>query len=245
MKINKQNLLYAGKIKSLYTTEDKDLLIMEFRDDITAFNGIKHETLAGKGQVNQQINTYLMTALNQAGVPTHFEKSLAGQLTLIKRLNMLPLKSIVRNVAAGRFCRYLGITAGRKLTPPLYELYLKSDELRDPLISDYHALSLGWATEAQLEQMAALSFAANTALRQIFAEHGMILVDFKLEFGLLNGEIMLADELSPDTCRIWDTVTHETLDKDRFRQDLGGVVSAYREVAKRFKLPPGEIPKRS
>jgi phosphoribosylaminoimidazole-succinocarboxamide synthase len=236
MNIQKQNLLYAGKVKSLYTTADDALLIMEFRDNITAFNGIKHEQLTGKGKVDNQINHFLMNALNAAGIPTHLEKMLDDNHALIKRLKMLPLKSIIRNIAAGRFCRRLGITLGRKLNPPLYELYLKSDELRDPLVSDYHALSLDWATEDQLNQMANLSFAANKLLTQIFSEHGMILVDFKLEFGLLGNEVILADELSPDTCRIWDAVTHETLDKDRFRQDLGGVVSAYQQVAKRFKI---------
>jgi phosphoribosylaminoimidazole-succinocarboxamide synthase len=236
MNINKQNLLYAGKVKSLYTTAEERLLLMEFRDDITAFNGIKHEQLAGKGKVNNQISAFLMSALNKAGIQTHFEKMAEENVAIVKRLNMLPLKCIMRNVAAGRFCRYLGLTNGRKLSPPLYELYLKNDELRDPLISDYHALSLGWATQEQLDEMADLSFNANRILSQLFAEHNMILVDFKLEFGILNGKILLADEISPDTCRIWDSVTHETLDKDRFRQDLGGVVSAYQDVAKRFKI---------
>jgi phosphoribosylaminoimidazole-succinocarboxamide synthase len=245
MDIRKNNLLYAGKVKSLYTTEDESTLIMEFRDDITAFNGIKHEQLAGKGQVNNQINAYLMEVLNKAGIRTHFERMVGQNQTLVKRLKMMPLKSIMRNMAAGRFCRHFGIMVGRKLEPPLYEIYLKSDELRDPLISDYHAISLEWATRRQLDQMAEISFAANDVLRQIFSEHGMILVDFKLEFGLLGNEIILADELSPDTCRIWDAITHETLDKDRFRQDLGGVVSAYQQVAKRFKISTGEIPKRS
>ncbi len=236
METNKQNLLYAGKVKSLYATDQENLLIMEFRDDITAYNGIKHEQLAGKGKVNNQINAYLMNALNEAGIATHFERIAGDNQAVVKRLNMMPLKCIMRNLAAGRFCRYLGITAGRRLAPPLYELYLKSDELRDPLISDYHALSLGWATRKQLDQMVDLSMNVNRILNRLFAEHGMILVDFKLEFGFLDGQIILADEISPDTCRIWDAVTHETLDKDRFRQDLGGVVSAYQEVARRFKI---------
>ncbi len=236
METNKQNLLYAGKVKSLYATDQENLLIMEFRDDITAFNGIKHEQLAGKGKVNNQINAYLMNALNEAGIATHFVRIAGDNQALVKRLNMMPLKCIMRNVAAGRFCRYLGITNGRRLAPPLYELYLKSDELRDPLISDYHALTLGWATRKQLDQMVDLSMNVNRILNRLFAEHGMILVDFKLEFGFLDGQIILADEISPDTCRIWDAVTHETLDKDRFRQDLGGVVPAYQEVARRFKI---------
>lgn len=236
MNIIKQSLLYSGKVKSLYNTDQESLLIMQFRDDITAFNGIKHEQLSGKGQVNNQINTYLMSALNAAGIPTHFQEALGKNEALIKKLTMLPLKCIMRNLGAGRFCRYLGVATGRKLIPPLYELYLKNDELRDPLISNYHALSLGWATQEQLDQMAELGFKSNTLLKSLFAEHSMILVDFKLEFGLLEGRVVLGDEISPDTCRIWDAVTHETLDKDRFRQDLGGVVSAYQEVAKRFKI---------
>ncbi len=234
--ISKKNLLYTGKVKSLYTTEDDAVLVMEFRDNITAFNGIKHEQLSGKGRVNNCINTFLMMELNKAGIPTHFIAKLDDNHSVIKKLDMMPLKSIMRNLAAGRFCRHLGISAGRKLIPPLYELYLKSDELRDPLISDYHALSLGWANKKQLNEMSELCFKTNQILRQIFSEHGMILVDFKIEFGILDGQIMLADEISPDTCRIWDAVTHETLDKDRFRQDLGGVVSAYEQVAKRFKI---------
>jgi phosphoribosylaminoimidazole-succinocarboxamide synthase len=243
--MEKKSFLYAGKVKSLYSTHQDGLILMEFRDDITAFNGIKHEQLAGKGQVNNQINSFLMTALNKAGIPTHFQSQAGDNSALIKKLQMLPLKSIMRNIAAGRFCRRLGVTVGRKLAPSLYELYLKNDELRDPLVSDYHALSLGWATKQQLQEMVDLSFASNRVLSQLFSEHGMLLVDYKIEFGILDGKIYLADELSPDTCRIWDAVTHETLDKDRFRQDLGGVVQAYQQVAKRFKLVPGEIPKRS
>ena len=236
MSNNPKNLIYAGKVKSLYTTDQESELILEFRDNITAFNGIKHEKLAGKGRVNNLINSFLMGKLNQAGIQTHFIKYLDETNILIRRLNMIPLKSIMRNIAAGRFCRHFGITVGRRLTPPLYELYLKSDELRDPLVSDYHAITLGWAKKDQLSQMAEISFAVNKVLTQIFAEHDMILIDFKLEFGLLDNKILLADELDPDTCRIWDSVTHEALDKDRFRQDLGGVVSAYEEVAKRFKI---------
>jgi phosphoribosylaminoimidazole-succinocarboxamide synthase len=236
MKLSKKNLIYSGKVKSLYSTENEDYLIMEFRDDITAFNGIKHEQLLGKGQVNNQINAFLMTELNKAGVQTHFVSLWGDNSVVVKRLKMIPLKSIMRNIAAGRFCRLLGITPGRKLTPALYELYLKSDELRDPMVSDYHALSLEWATRDQLDKMAYLSFNANRVLKQIFLEHGMILVDFKLEFGIFNGQIMLADEISPDNSRIWDAVTHEALDKDRFRQDLGGVVAAYQQVAKRLHI---------
>ncbi len=236
MELNKKNLIYAGKVKSLYSTQSENQIIMEFRDDITAFNGIKHEQLAGKGQVNNLINAFLMAELIKAGVPCHFQSVLGDGLSIVKRLKMMPLKCIMRNIAAGRFCRILGVTIGRKLMPPLYELYLKSDELRDPLVSDYHALSLGWATQEQLDQMADLSFRANRVLKQIFLEHGMILVDFKLEFGIDDGEMMLADEISPDNSRIWDSVTHEALDKDRFRQELGGVVAAYQQVATRLGI---------
>lgn len=245
MILKKQNLYYSGKVKTLYTTEQDSLLIMKFRDDITAFNGIKHEQLPGKGAINNQINAFLMTALNKAGIRTHFEYLNSENQSVIKRLNMMPIKANIHNIAAGRLCRHLGINLGKKLMPPLYELFLKSDELRDPLVSDYHALSLGWATQNQLDQMSELSFAVNKVLSEIFSESGLILVDTKLEFGLLGEEIYLADELSPDTCRIWDAITHETLDKDRFRQDLGGVMTAYQQVAKRLNVSIGEVPKRS
>ncbi len=242
--IHKQNLLYAGKIKTLYTTDHEDLLILQFRDDITAFNGIKHEILPGKGTVNNQINALLMTALNQAGIPTHFEGILAENQCVVKKLDMLPIKAIIHNIAAGNFCRHLGINVGRRFSPPLYEIILKSDELRDPLVSEYHALSLGWATKEQLEQMSKLAFRINQVLAELFSSSSLILVDAKLEFGFHKGLLYLADEMTPDTCRIWDSVTHETLDKDRFRQDLGGVVSSYQQVATRLtKEFTGEIPK--
>lgn len=234
--IHKQNLIYAGKVKSLYATDQKSQIILEFRDDITAFNGIKHEQLPGKGRVNNHINAALMDRLNKAGIKTHFEEIFSDNESVVKKLDMLPIKCIMHNVAAGRFCRMFGVNVGRKLSLPLYELILKSDELRDPLISNYHALSLGWATQAELDQMSALSFEINRILAQFFSESGLILVDCKLEFGRYGDELYLGDEISPDTCRIWDSVTHETLDKDRFRQDLDGVVSAYEQVAKRLKI---------
>ncbi len=242
--ITKKNLLYAGKIKSLYTTDRDDLLILQFRDDITAFNGIKHEVLPGKGAINNNINAILMSTLNQAGVLTHFEGILSEDHSVVKKLDMLPVKVIIHNVAAGNFCRRLGINIGRRFSPPLYEIILKSDELRDPLVSDYHALSLGWATKEQLDQMSKLTFKINQVLFELFSTCSLILVDAKLEFGLYNGSLCLADEITPDTCRIWDAVTHETLDKDRFRQDLGGVMTAYQQVATRLtKVSKGEIPK--
>ena len=236
MSLSKKNLIYSGKAKSLYTTEKDDLLMMEFRDDTTAFDGIKHEKLAHKGVVNNHINAYLMQLLNQEGVPTHFEILIPPDQSVVKHLKMIPLESIVRNIAAGSLCRRLGITNSTKLDPALYELFLKNDELHDPMITDNHAIHFGWETKEQLEQMQELSLKANKVLTRRFAEAGLLLVDAKFEFGIFNGKMYLGDEISPDSCRIWDSVTHETLDKDRFRQDLGGVVAAYEQVAERLGI---------
>ncbi len=236
MSLRKQNLIYSGKAKSLYSTEKDGLLIMEFRDDTTAFDGIKHEKLAHKGVVNNRINAYLMQLLSQAGVPTHLEMLSSPDQSVVKHLKMIPLESIVRNIAAGSLCRRLGITNSTKLDPPLYELFLKNDELHDPMINDNHAIHFGWATKEQLQQMEALTLQANTVLSRRFAECGLLLVDAKFEFGQFDGKMYVGDEISPDSCRIWDAVTHETLDKDRFRQDLGGVVAAYEQVAERLGI---------
>lgn len=236
MNMTKKKLIYSGKAKSLFTCERDDLLIVEFRDDTTAFDGIKHEKLNQKGAVNNQISAYLMQVLNEGGVPTHFEAMLNNDQSVIKHLKMIPLESIVRNIAAGSLCRRLGVTAGMKLNPPLYEIFLKNDELHDPMINDNHAVFFGWATRDQLEEMETLSLKANELLSKRLLEAGLLLVDVKFEFGLFNGKMYLGDEISPDSCRIWDAKTHETLDKDRFRQDLGGVVAAYEQVAERLGI---------
>ena len=234
--VTKKKLLYSGKAKSLFETDRPDFLIAEFRDDTTAFDGEKHEKLADKGVVNNLINAHIMQALAKAGVPTHFEKQLSPNETVVKRLTMVPLECIVRNTAAGSLCRRLGVESGLSLNPPLYELFLKNDELHDPMINDNHALNFGWATREQLDQMQVHTLKINEVLCDLFSEVGLQLVDAKFEFGMSDGVMYLGDEISPDSCRIWDAKTRETLDKDRFRQDMGGVVDAYQEIARRFGI---------
>lgn len=234
--LSKKELLYSGKVKSLFQTEDPDYLIAEFRDDTTAFDGAKHEKLADKGMVNNQISAYIMQALAEAGVPTHFEKLLSPNESLLKHLKMIPVECVIRNVAAGSLCRRLGIEDGLRLDPPLYELFLKNDELHDPMISENHAISFGWATSEQLTRMKELTFKINSVLSELLAKSNLLLVDSKYEFGVKDGEIYLGDEISPDSCRIWDTDTHEILDKDRFRKDMGGVIAAYEEIARRLGI---------
>ena len=232
MVIEKKEALYSGKAKSLYATNDPDLLIAEFRDDTTAFDGVKHEKLADKGEVNNHISAYIMQALEAAGVRTHFKEIISPTESVVRRLKMIPLENVIRNIAAGSLCRRLGVTSGMKLEPPLYELFLKNDELHDPLVNENHAISFGWATRSQLDQMRAMTFKINEVLSDVFDKAGMVLVDAKYEFGIdANGNICLGDEVSPDSCRIWDKVTHEPLDKDRFRQDLGNVVGSYKHIA--------------
>ncbi|WP_423062382.1 phosphoribosylaminoimidazolesuccinocarboxamide synthase [Candidiatus Paracoxiella cheracis] len=234
--LSKKELLYSGKVKSLFKTEDPNYLIAEFRDDTTAFDGAKHEKLAHKGMVNNQISAYIMQALEEAGVPTHFEKLLSPNEVLLKHLKMIPVECVIRNVAAGSLCRRLGVEEGLRLDPPLYELFLKNDELHDPMISENHAISFGWATADQLARMKELTFKINDVLSRLLAQSNMLLVDSKYEFGVKDGEIYLGDEISPDSCRIWDMSTHEIMDKDRFRKDLGGVIAAYEEIARRLGI---------
>lgn len=234
--IAKKNLLYSGKAKSMYETDSPDLLITDFRDDTTAFDGVKHEKLANKGVVNNQISAYLMQILKAAGVPTHFEKLLSPHEAVVKRLTMIPLESVVRNIAAGSLCRRLGIESGKKLQPPLYEIFLKNDALHDPMVNENHAISFGWATQPQLNRMRELSLKINDVLSAVFAKVNMILVDAKYEFGVAGNEIYLGDEISPDSCRIWDADTHDSLDKDRFRKDMGRVVESYEIIAHRLGI---------
>lgn len=235
--MQKLNLLYSGKAKSIYATDNSELFIMEFRNDTSAFDGERVEQLERKGMVNNKFNAFIMSKLSAAGVPVHFERLLSEQESLVKKLQMIPVECVVRNYAAGSLCRRLGVTEGIALTPPTFELFLKNDALHDPMVNESLAQTFGWATETQLARMKVLSFNVNTVLSQLFSDAGLLLVDFKLEFGIANGEIYLGDEFSPDGCRLWDAETRKKLDKDRFRQGLGGVVEAYEEVAARLGVP--------
>lgn len=232
--MNKVEQLYAGKAKSVFTTADDDLLVMVFRDDTSAFDGKKVAQLERKGMVNNQFNAFIMGKLAEAGIPVHFEKLLSPNESLVRRLEMIPLECVVRNYAAGSLCRRLGIEEGRALTPATFELFLKDDALGDPMVNESHAQTFEWATVEQIAQMKALTFAVNDVLKELFDAAGILLVDYKLEFGMSNGQMYLGDEFSPDGCRLWDKETRQKLDKDRFRQDLGGVIEAYEEVGARL-----------
>lgn len=234
--MEKRDELYAGKAKSVYTTDDPERLIMVFRDDTSAFDGKKKEALARKGAVNNQFNAAIMEKLKAAGIPCHFEKTLSSTESLVKRLEMIPVECVVRNIAAGSLCRRLGVEEGLELNPPTFEFFLKNDDLGDPMVNDYHIESFGWATAEQVEGMKQLTFQVNDILKQLFLDGGMLLVDYKLEFGMANGQLYLGDEFSPDGCRLWDSETRDKLDKDRFRQGLGGVVEAYEEVGHRLGM---------
>lgn len=237
--MQKREQLYAGKAKSVYLTDDPDYLILEFRDDTSAFDGEKVEKLARKGMVNNHFNAFIMGKLAAAGIPVHVERLLSDTQSVVKKLDMLPVECVVRNIAAGSLCRRLGVKEGIDLTPPTFELFLKNDALHDPMVNESLAETFGWATAAQLTRMKELTYQVNAVLKKLFADAGMLLVDYKLEFGVFKGEIVLGDEFSPDGCRLWDAETREKLDKDRFRQGLGGVVEAYEAVADRLgiKLP--------
>lgn len=234
--MEKRDLLYTGKAKSVYTSDDPDYLVLVFRDDTSAFDGKKVEQLARKGRVNNAFNAFIMQKLAEAGIETHFEKLITPSEVLVKRLTMIPVECVIRNYAAGSLCRRLGISEGLALNPPTFELFLKNDALGDPMINDSHVKSFGWATEAQLTRMKELSFAVNDVLKDLFDAGSMLLVDFKLEFGVFHDRIVLGDEFSPDGCRLWDKETRKKLDKDRFRQGLGEVVEAYEEVGRRLGI---------
>jgi len=234
--MQKQKELYAGKAKSVYTTEDPNKFILLFRDDTSAFDGEKMEQLDRKGMVNNKFNAFIMELLEKAGVPTHFEELLSDKECVVKNLNMLPVECVVRNYAAGSLVKRLGVEEGLALSPPTFELFLKNDALHDPMINPSHCESFGWATKAQLEEMEKLTYKVNTILSKLFDDAGMLLVDYKLEFGVFNGEILLGDEFSPDGCRIWDKETRNKMDKDRFRQGLGSVIETYEEVGKRLGM---------
>jgi phosphoribosylaminoimidazole-succinocarboxamide synthase len=226
--------LYTGKAKSVYRTDDPDRYVMVFRNDTSAFDGKKVAQLERKGMVNNRFNAFIMEKLAAAGIPTHFERVLSDTESLVKRLEMLPLECVVRNFAAGSICRRYGLEEGTALNPPTFEFFLKSDKLGDPMVNESHVRTFGWATDEQVAQMKELTFRINEMLQPLFLAGNMLLVDYKLEFGLYQGKLVLGDEFSPDGCRLWDKDTREKLDKDRFRQDLGNVVESYEEVGRRL-----------
>ena len=233
--MEKQELLYEGKAKRVYTTRDPDLLIVSYKDDATAFNGLKKGTIAGKGVINNRMSNLLMSRLERAGIPTHLVKELNDRETLVKRVAILPLEVIVRNIAAGSFSKRYGVEEGLVFEAPTLEFSYKNDDLGDPLLNDDHAVALGLASREELALVRRYALTIDGLLREIWASCGVTLVDFKLEFGRLpDGTIVLADEISPDTCRLWDAKTREKLDKDRFRRDLGGVEEAYVQVMDRL-----------
>ncbi|TCK08845.1 phosphoribosylaminoimidazolesuccinocarboxamide synthase [Marinobacterium mangrovicola] len=234
--MEKREELYSGKAKSVYRTDDPELMVMEFRNDTSAFDGKKVEQLDRKGMVNNKFNAFIMQKLADAGIPTHFVKLLSDTDSLVKRLEMIPVECVVRNVAAGSICRRYGVQEGMDLNPPTFEFFLKNDALGDPMVNDYHIKSFGWATEEQVARAKELTFAVNDVLKKLFSDAGMLLVDYKLEFGMSEGQLVLGDEFSPDGCRIWDKETRKKLDKDRFRQGLGGVIEAYEEVGQRLGI---------
>ncbi|MGL5550985.1 MAG: phosphoribosylaminoimidazolesuccinocarboxamide synthase, partial [Plesiomonas shigelloides] len=232
--MQKRAELYRGKAKTVYSTENPDFLVLEFRNDTSAFDGQRIEQLDRKGMVNNKFNYFIMTKLAEAGIPTQMEALLSDTEALVKKLDMVPVECVIRNRAAGSLVRRLGVQEGMELNPPTFEMFLKNDALHDPMVNEYHCRSFGWVTDEQLDRMKELSFKINAVLQALFADAGLILVDYKLEFGLFHGEIVLGDEFSPDGCRLWDKDTLKKLDKDRFRQGLGGVIEAYEEVAQRL-----------
>jgi len=234
--MEKREELYAGKAKSIYKTDDPDLLIMLFRNDTSAFDGKRIEQLDRKGMVNNKFNAFIMGKLQDAGIPTHFEKLLSDNEVLVKKMDMIPVECVIRNLAAGSLVRRLGVQEGIDLNPPTFELFLKNDALGDPIVNESLVETFGWATPAQLARMKELTYKINGVLKKLFASGNMLLVDFKVEFGLHKGEIILGDEFSPDGCRLWDKDTREKLDKDRFRQNLGNVVESYEIVGNRLGL---------
>lgn len=234
--MEKRSELYAGKAKTIYLTDDPDQLIVEFRDDTSAGDGAKIEQFDRKGMVNNKFTAFIMEALQAAGIDTHHEALVSDTEALVKRLDMIPLECVVRNIASGSLCRRLGVEDGIDLNPPTFEFFLKNDALHDPMVNEYHARAFGWASEEDMHEMKQKTFKVNTILGKLFADAGMILVDFKLEFGKQRGKLYLGDEFSPDGCRLWDAETRKILDKDRFRQNLGGVIEAYEEVAHRLGI---------
>ena len=234
--MEKKELLYEGKAKKVYTTENPDVLIVDYKDDATAFNGVKKGTIVGKGVVNNRMTNHIFKMLEEKGIPTHFIEELSDRETAVKKVEIVPLEVIVRNVAAGSFSKKLGIEEGFRLLSPTLEFSYKNDELGDPMINDYYAVAIGAATREDIDKITELVFKINEILVDYFKSIKVDLIDFKVEFGRYKGQIILADEISPDTCRFWYSETHEKLDKDRFRRDLGHVEEAYEEIYRRIGL---------
>ncbi len=237
--MQKKEQLYEGKAKKVYATENPDYVIVSYKDDATAFNGLKKGTITGKGVINNKMSNVMMQMLEKKGIPTHFVEQIDDRNTVVKKVQIVPLEVIIRNVAAGSFSKRYGVPEGTLFSAPTIEFSYKNDDLGDPLINDYHALALKLATAEEIETIKKMAFAVNDAMKEFFKTLNIDLVDFKLEFGRFKGQIILADEISPDTCRFWeagtwDTTKHTSLDKDRFRRDLGGVEDAYKEIFKRL-----------
>ncbi|WP_411678154.1 phosphoribosylaminoimidazolesuccinocarboxamide synthase [Caproicibacter sp.] len=234
--MKKMEQLYEGKAKKVFATDDADLCIVDYKDDATAFNGQKKGTIIGKGVVNNKMSNYLFKLLESKGIPTHLMEQLSDRETLVKKVEIVPLEVIVRNKAAGSMAKRLGLKEGTELLCPVLEFSYKCDELDDPMINESHALAVGYATKKEIDKISSMALKVNEILCDFFRSVNIELIDFKLEFGRYHGEILLADEISPDTCRFWDVNTHEKLDKDRFRRDMGGVEEAYQEVMGRIGL---------
>ncbi len=233
--IVKQEQLYEGKAKKVYATNDPNLVIVDYKDDATAFNGEKKGTISGKGVINNRMTNYMFKMLEKEGVPTHLVEEISDRETIVKKVSIVPLEVIIRNVAAGSFSKRMGVEEGTKLLTPILEFSYKNDDLGDPFINDYYALALGLATKEEIDTIAKYAFKVNEFMVKFFKGLNIDLIDFKIEFGRTSdGTIILADEISPDTCRFWDSTTHEKLDKDRFRRDMGGVEEAYQEIMKRL-----------
>ncbi|SEL11358.1 phosphoribosylaminoimidazole-succinocarboxamide synthase [Ruminococcus sp. YRD2003] len=233
--IVKKEQLYEGKAKKVYATNDPDLVIVDYKDDATAFNGEKKGTIAGKGVINNKMTNYMFKMLEKEGVPTHLVEEISDRETIVKKVSIVPLEVIIRNVAAGSFSKRMGVEEGKQLLCPILEFSYKNDDLGDPFINDYYALALGIATKEDIDTISKYAFKVNEFMVKFFKGLNIDLIDFKIEFGKTSdGTIILADEISPDTCRFWDSTTHEKLDKDRFRRDMGGVEEAYQEIMKRL-----------
>ena len=232
--MKKLEQLYEGKAKKVYATDDPDIVIVDYKDDATAFNGLKKGTISGKGVINNKMSNMMFRIMEQHGIPTHFVEELSDRETAVKKVQIVPLEVIIRNTAAGSFSKRYGVPEGTKLATTVFEFSYKNDDLGDPLLNDYHALALNLSTQEEIDTIKNMAFRVNDIMKEFFKGLNIDLIDFKLEFGRFHGQIILADEISPDTCRFWDMTTGEKLDKDRFRRDMGGVEDAYKEVFARL-----------